>query len=200
VSFFIYGAGGHGKVVFDAMRASNKICEGFVDERPVNKWMNLPVFNFSFLKAQENENNVMHIAIGSCASRAKICSELSGVDFFSVYHPSSIISPSAVIGIGSFLAAGSIIGPDVKVGMHSIINHHAVIDHDCVVGNFCHIAPLASLGGGVSIGQNVLIGAGAIVLPGIKIDDYSIVGAGAIVTENVQSRTTVVGNPARAIN
>lgn len=199
MNYFIYGAGGHGKVVLDAMRLLNLTCDGFVDDKAIDRWAGLPVLKCAFLNSRNIGNSAIHIAIGSCAVREKISRELAGNDFFNVYHPGATVSSSAVIEAGSFLAAGSIIGPDAKVGSHCIINHHAVIDHDCIVGNFCHIAPQVSLGGGVRVGQGVLVGAGAVVLPGVMIGDYAVVGAGAVVTKNVQSGITVVGNPARII-
>lgn len=44
------------------------------------------------------------------------------------------------------------------------------------------------------------IGAGAIILPGVKIGEYSIVGAGAVVTKDVPANTVVAGTPAKIIN
>lgn len=49
----------------------------------------------------------------------------------------------------------------------------------------------------VTIGTDVWIGAGAIVMPGVTIEDRVIVGAGAVVTKNLAADTTVVGVPAR---
>ena len=43
------------------------------------------------------------------------------------------------------------------------------------------------------------IGAGAVVLPGCCIGAGSTVGAGAVVTKDVAPGSTVVGNPARAL-
>ncbi len=194
---YIYGAGGHGKVVWDAMQKSSLKCEGFIDDQVLNQWMDLPVFPSSFLN---DLNNIeLHIAIGNCKAREQIANTFQNLKFVSIYHLDAIISSRAKIEVGTFLAAGSIIGPDVSVGKHCIVNHHAVIDHDCSIGDFCHIAPHASLGGGVKVGHGVLIGAGAIVLPGLTINDYVTVGAGSIVTHDIASGITVVGNPARAI-
>jgi sugar O-acyltransferase (sialic acid O-acetyltransferase NeuD family) len=194
---YIYGAGGHGKVVWDAMQKSNLKCEGFIDDQVLNQWMGLTVFPSSSLNDMKDVE--LHIAIGNCKAREEIVNKFQNLKFISIYHPNAIISSRAKIEVGTFLAAGSIIGPDAKVGKHSIINHHAVIDHDCSIGDFCHIAPHVSLGGGVKVGQGVLIGAGAIVLPGVRIADYVTVGAGSIVTHDIASGVTVVGNPARAI-
>ena len=194
---YIFGAGGHGKVVWDAMQKSNLKCEGFIDDQVLNQWMDLPVFASSSLN--DIKDVELHIAIGNCKTREEIAKKFQSLNFFSIYHPDAIISSRAKIEIGTFLAAGSIIGPDTKVGKHSIINHHSVIDHDCSVGDFCHIAPHVSLGGGVKVGQGVLIGAGTVVLPGIKIADYATVGAGSIVTNDVAPGIIVLGSPARAI-
>jgi acetyltransferase-like isoleucine patch superfamily enzyme len=51
----------------------------------------------------------------------------------------------------------------------------------------------------IYIGKHVWIGAGAIILPGVKIEDYAVVGAGSIVTANVPKGAIVAGNPARII-
>lgn len=37
------------------------------------------------------------------------------------------------------------------------------------------------------------------ILPGITIDDGSIIGAGSVITKNVEKGTIVAGNPARVI-
>ena len=51
----------------------------------------------------------------------------------------------------------------------------------------------------VIIKDNVWIGAGAIILPGVTIESYSVVAAGAVVTKNVESYKIVGGVPAKEI-
>ena len=51
----------------------------------------------------------------------------------------------------------------------------------------------------VTIKRNAYIGAGAIILPGVTIGEYSIVAAGAVVTKDVPPYTVVAGVPARVI-
>lgn len=51
----------------------------------------------------------------------------------------------------------------------------------------------------VVIGDDVWVGAGAIILPGVTIQDGAIVGAGAVVTRDVASYSIVAGVPAVAI-
>ncbi len=51
----------------------------------------------------------------------------------------------------------------------------------------------------IVIEDNVWIGGGAILLPGVRVGQNSVVGAGAVVSRNVPTNTVVVGNPARVI-
>lgn len=44
------------------------------------------------------------------------------------------------------------------------------------------------------------MGAGAIILPGVIIEDYAVVGAGAVVTKNVGTGSIVAGIPAVKIS
>lgn len=194
---YLYGAGGHSKVVLDAMQITGVDCTGFVDDKDNSAWLGLPVFKIDSLL---NEEAVyLHIAIGDCKTREDIAAKLTHVNFFNVAHPAAILAKMAQIGLGTFLAANSIVAAGARVGNHCIINHAAVVDHDCIVGDFCHISPQSCLGGGVKLGKGVLIGAGAIVLPNLVIADYAIIGAGAVVIKNVAAGVTVVGNPANLI-
>lgn len=49
------------------------------------------------------------------------------------------------------------------------------------------------------IGNHVWIGTGAIILPGIRVNDYAVVGAGSVVTKDVEQGSIVAGNPARVL-
>lgn len=51
----------------------------------------------------------------------------------------------------------------------------------------------------VHIKEGAWIGAGAIILPGVTIGEYSVVAAGAVVTRDVPPYTVVAGVPARVI-
>lgn len=51
----------------------------------------------------------------------------------------------------------------------------------------------------VSIGNNVWIGSKALILPGAKIGDHSVIAAGSIVTGEIPERCLAAGSPARVI-
>lgn len=191
---YIYGAGGHGKVVLDALARTGTVCHAFIDSRPLETCAHLPVISPDNIPQDAH----LHFAIGNSQIREALAKKHQQQHFFSVIHPQASISGSAQISqSGTLVAAQAVVGPDASIGAHCIINHGAVVDHDCIVGNFCHIAPGAILGGGVMLGQHVLIGAGAVVLPGIQIADHVTIGAGAVVTKNINTACVVTGIPAK---
>ena len=51
----------------------------------------------------------------------------------------------------------------------------------------------------VLLKRGAWVGVGAIVLPGVTIEEGAIVAAGAVVSQNVPAFTIVAGNPARAV-
>lgn len=53
--------------------------------------------------------------------------------------------------------------------------------------------------GDTIIGNDVWIGTEAIIMPGIKIGDGSVIGTRAVVTKDVEPYTVVGGNPAKVI-
>ena len=51
----------------------------------------------------------------------------------------------------------------------------------------------------IKIGNNVWIGSNATVLPGVTIDEWSVVAAGAVVSKDVPPYTVVGGVPAKVL-
>lgn len=197
----LIGAGGHAKVVFDAMRCACPEAGVIVrDDNP--RVADKPFFNLqprTPVEFMEGEPMLVHVAIGHNETRRALMDRAaaSGRHAFTIIHPRSIIAIGVNIGPGTFVAAAAVVAPGAVLGRAAIINHAAIIDHDCQMGDFTHIAPHAVLGGGVRVGAGVLVGAGAVVLPGVCIGDGAIVGAGAVVTRDVEPGDTVVGMPAR---
>jgi len=89
VKSYIYGAGGHGKVVWDAMQKSKVECEGFIDDQVLNQWMDLPVFASSFLN--DIKSIELHIAIGNCKIREEIVKIFKSFKSLKVFENKSIL-------------------------------------------------------------------------------------------------------------
>jgi sugar O-acyltransferase (sialic acid O-acetyltransferase NeuD family) len=197
---FLVGAGGHARVVYDALRQS-----GFAGEVQVRdddaSLQGKPFIDLSvetpILDIDQFERS-FHVAIGNNAVRARLSvalqEKLGGL--LTIRHPQVSFALGAHHGVGCFFAAGAIVGPEADIGNGCIVNHGAVVDHDCRVGEYSHIAPNATLGGGVRIGRCCLIGAGAVILPGRDIGDGAIVGAGAVVVRDLPAGGVWTGVPA----
>ncbi|QAU33073.1 acetyltransferase [Janthinobacterium sp. 17J80-10] len=197
----VAGAGGHAKVVIDAMRSAALPGELVVADDDGRKLGQVLLGHrvITPLNSALEGVGAFHVAIGDNAVRARVTEYLAGLGLrlVSVVHPRACIAASASIGDGAFVAANAVLGPDANLGAGCIVNHGAVVDHDCQVAAFSHIAPGATLAGGVRIGSRVLIGAGANILPGVTIGDDCVVGAGAVVLHDLAPGSVHVGVPAR---
>lgn len=119
-----------------------------------------------------------------------------GFSFATLIHPSVLVSKSAIVEQGVVLQAGVSVSANSNIGAFVKINSCANVTHDVTVGDFSTIAPSAVVLSNSQIGEGCYIGANATVLPNRTICDGAVVGAGAVVTKNVDSKLTVMGNPA----
>jgi sugar O-acyltransferase (sialic acid O-acetyltransferase NeuD family) len=202
-NILILGAGGHAKVVIDAILGQQSNPTLFVCDRDESKnGMVIGNFRvtapmFPFIDRLGKLDN-FHVAIGHNLYRQQESIILLGLGIkaMTVVHSYARVAATAVIGEGCFVAANAILGPDSKLGNGCIANHGSVIDHDCIVGDFSHIAPNATLGGKVTVGRRVLVGAGVNILPGVSIGDDCVIGAGAVVVNDLSEPGTYIGTPA----
>jgi sugar O-acyltransferase (sialic acid O-acetyltransferase NeuD family) len=194
----LLGAGGHAKVVYDAIVSAGLATR--VEVRDDDRRLEGAAFLDTTVKTPIGSPQLAHIAIGDNRARSAVAARMAGRQLFTVVHPAAIVSARSAIEPGTFVAAGAVVAAAARIGECAIINHRAVVDHDCEVGRYAHIAPSATLGGAVKVREGALVGAGAVVLPGITIGKWAIVAAGAVVTEAVADGETVYGAPARKKN
>ncbi len=190
---YLFGAGGHAKVIKEILEAQGSRVEAFVDDNPeLMEHKGLPVFHSA------DGLSPMIVAVGLNPDRKAIVSRLD-CDFGVAVHPSAIVSPSATIGEGTVIMPGAIVNADAVIGRHCIVNTGASVGHDCHLEDFCHVAPHATLCGTVHLGEGVLIGAGAVVIQNLSVGAWAVVGAGTVVIENVEGQEMVAGVPATSI-
>lgn len=125
------------------------------------------------------------------------------------------ILPHSSLRVKCFRLMGVNIGENVFIGLNVmidplypemvIIKDYAEIgDNACIYAHSRGTKPLKNIYPRVvrqvHIGRGVWIGApNVVILPGVKIGDYSVVAAGAVVTKDIPSYTVVAGVPARVI-
>jgi len=187
---FIYGAGGQGKVVIDALHSGPpQLQVGLVvDDDPRHYGKTL--MGHPITAPVEIGMERGFIAIGENASRLRIASRYKG-RLVVIAHRASVISQDVSVGEGTIFQAGSIVCTGSRIGENVIINTAASVDHDCVIEDGVHVAPGCRLCGNVRVGRGTLLGAGTIVVPGVRIGRDCFVHAGVTVTSDVPDGETV---------
>lgn len=189
----VFGAGGHGKVVVDAIERHPRLAVAcVVDDRPQDGAVILghPVVGGreTLIACRAAIDGVI-VAIGDNRARIEVARWLEEKNFrlSSVVHPLAVVAPSAVIGAGTLVMPCAVVNADARIGGNAIINSGAIVEHDCDIGDGVHIAPGAVLCGGATIGAGTLVGAGAVVLPGVRVGAMLLVRAGAIIARNMEA-------------
>jgi sugar O-acyltransferase (sialic acid O-acetyltransferase NeuD family) len=195
---YLYGAGGHAKVIIEILQDHNVAGMVAIDESKKGNVLHVPISHKS-IPEKLNADDQLIIAIGNNAIRMRISKQRTDVSYAKAIHRSCNISPSASIGAGTVAMAGVSVNADTVIGQHVILNTNCCIDHDCKIGNYVHVSPNAALAGNVQVGEGTQLGIGACVIPGIKIGKWATIGAGAVIIDDVPDYAVVMGNPGRII-
>jgi UDP-perosamine 4-acetyltransferase len=203
-----FGAGGHAKVMIDALRAGGAFeVVGLLD--PKRELHGRTISGVAVLgddstieKLMADGVSAIFIGVGSAAStslrqRLYEAARARGLDVIKVVHPSAVVSPAATLGRGVSVLAGAIVNASAILGDNVLVNTGAIVEHDCVIEQHTHIATGARVGGSVKIGTGVHVGIGASIRQGISVGAGVVIGAGAAVVDDVPDGAVVVGVPAR---
>jgi sugar O-acyltransferase (sialic acid O-acetyltransferase NeuD family) len=204
------GAGGHAKVLLDALLARGDVqVVGLIDADPELKGMEVlgvKVLGGDDLLPGLHRDGIRHAFLGVGGTsdnthRQRLWSAIhgQGFKFVSVVHPSAVVAKSAVLGEGACLCPGAIVGAGATLGSNVIVNTGAIVEHDCALDDHVHIASGAVLAGGVIVGEGAHVGAGASVRQGIRVGAWALVAMGAAVVDDVPDRMVVAGVPARPL-
>ena len=205
-AIIILGAGGHAKVLIEALLASSAVIKGIVDSNPTlagSRILGVPVLGGDdvvdeFTPSQIRlVNGVGSIGLPILRQRLYERFKVSGYDFATVIHPSAVVASDVILGEGAQIMAGAVIQPGCHIGINSIINTRASVDHDSIVGEHVHVAPGVTMSGCVKIGMGSHIGTGATLIQGKSIGRGCLVAAGAVVTKDIADGAMVRGVPAR---
>lgn len=185
---YLYGAGGHAKVIIDILKSNQIIVDGLFDDQDgIGELLGYPVFSSSDVRAP------LIVSIGNNQMRQRIALSLR-LEYGQAIHPSAIVSEMSRVAEGTVVMQGAIIQSCAVIGRHCIINTGASVGHDCRIADFVHISPHATLCGNVSIGEGTHIGAGTTVIPGVTIGKWCVIGAGSVVTHNIPDEVLAFGN------
>ncbi len=200
--WLIWGKGGHGRVIAEAISQGGGTVAGWVDRDRARD----PEFSEEVILAAALTGQLptgvgrLALGIGDNRERAGIARDIPDAMVPPVIAISAHLSPQALIGPGTVLLTRTVVHPAAVIGRGVIINTGAIVEHDCVVHDWAHLSPGVILSGGVAIEEGAWIGAGAVVLPGVAVGRWATIGAGAVVTRDVPDHATFVGIPAGPID
>lgn len=213
-AFLIRGGGGHGAVVYEALRATLDEVEVIVwdDAQQVHPLLG----GLTRVRTQKDAQQMaaqyatldVMVAIGNPILRAQLVDEVKSafvsgpnLAFPNVIHKTAFVSPSAVLGEGVFVGPQAVINTQARVGSFCIINTGAVVEHDCILESFATLNPHAVLGGGVLLRKYVVLGLNASVRDHVVLTSGVVVGMGGVVVRNHESENaTLLGVPCRPRN
>lgn len=171
----IIGAGGHGKVIADAIvKAGQYNLLGFVDAKlPIGT----TVFgDYKIIETQDNIASLMNdstkfiIGIGNNEVRSKIYTQFANsLAWATVNHPSAVIAGDVKIGEGSVLLANAVVNASSTIGQFTIIDSGVIVDHECAIGSFSHLTIGTLVGSNSKLKSNLKTELGQIIKPFTEI-------------------------------
>ncbi|MDX9859388.1 MAG: acetyltransferase [Rhodospirillales bacterium] len=203
----ILGAGGHARVVLDALLARSDWSRfAFVDRDATlygRRISGVPVVGDDDALANARDNGFTHFivglgGVGDNTMRRTLFEKglAAGLAPISAVHPAARLAVSSRIGGGTAVMAGVVVNPDATVGTNVVLNTGCIVEHDSRIGDHAQIAPGAIVLGSVTVGRLAYIGAGAVLLQGVTIGEGAVVGAGAVVLGDVPDGARSIGVPA----
>jgi len=204
----VWGAGGHGRVVADAVaRAGKFTLAGWIDDvsprRVGELFEGVPVLGGpeQLPKLLAEGVDWLIVAVGACPARERLAEVAvrAGMRLATVVHPAATVARTAVLGPGTFVAAGAVVAPGARLGSNVIVNHGATVDHDGELADAVHVCPGAHLAGNVRVGARSWIGIGAAVVERVSVGADTMVGAGSVVVRDLPDGIVAYGCPARIV-
>ncbi|MDJ0836767.1 MAG: acetyltransferase [Acidobacteriota bacterium] len=198
---FIFGCGGHAKVVSAVVEAEGVYrIAGYVEtEVTADRFLDLPRISESEYLAKHKQTPLL-VAVGENAIRGQVVRRLTlsgGLTYPTAVHPSAVIHPSVTLGRGTVVMPHVTINPDSRVGDFCVINTNAVLEHDCRLADLVSLAPSSTVCGGCTIGEGAYIGAGATIIHNRNIGAWSVLAAGSVATVDLGEMVVARGLPAR---
>lgn len=204
----VLGAGGHAKVLINALQLCSVQVLGITD--PDSALVGQAVLGVPIIGTDDELQNysageVLLVnglgSVGLPLARRRLFDEYRklGFAFATVIHPAAVVGADVEIGEGSQVMAGAVLQPGVCIGKNVIINTRASVDHDCQIGHHTHIAPGTTLSGDVHVGVGSHVGTGVSIVQGVRIGDGSLIGAGSVVLKDLPSGVKAYGCPAKVV-
>lgn len=200
----VLGAGGHAKVVIEALRAVGREVAGCLDPRGSEAALpGAPVLGGDgWLDSPAARGVEIAVGVGANPDTAarKRLHELAaskGAALCIVVAPGAWVSPTASVAPGAQILTNAVVHAGATIGAGAVVNTAAVVEHDAAVGDHAFLSPRAVLCGAATVGELAFVGAGAVVLPGVNVGRRAVVPAGAVVRRDLPDDAILVDGRVR---
>jgi len=164
-SVYVLGAGGHGRVVLDALLANCIQVTGILDAnaQPSAQMLGVPILGGDeYLDRVTIAQTFLVNGLGANPKTFKrrnifTVMKTRGFTFKSFKHPSAIVSSRISMGEGCQVMAGAVIQAGVTLEENVVINTRASIDHNCMISSHAFIAPGVTLCGNVTVASSAFM-------------------------------------------
>jgi sugar O-acyltransferase (sialic acid O-acetyltransferase NeuD family) len=204
----ILGAGGHARVLIDALHHLGVEMMGITDPDKTlwgQTYMDIDVLGPDEKIFDVHPERILLVnALGSTQStkaRQKLFEtwQQRGYSFATVVHPKAVVARSVTLAEGVQVLAGVIINPNTIIGANTIVNTGAIVEHDCTVSDHVHLAPGVRVAGNVTVGGGTHVGIGSTVIQGLTVGENCLIAAGAVVVRDVPDHSVVMGVPGKIV-
>lgn len=199
---------GHNVVIRENVRIGDncKILDGAVlGKMPVKASMSAVPLEQKRLPSLEICSGVT-IGAGCVIYRGTKIADMAFFGDHATVREDVVIERETIIGCGATIENMVTIGKKTKIETNAYITAYSTIE------DYCFVAPCVVFSNdnylsrteerkkhykGAYLKKGARIGAGAVLLPGVTIEEDGLVAAGSVVTKDVPARQTVVGAPAK---
>lgn len=203
----IVGAGGMGRTLYDMAQESigygnEFLIKGFIDDNmyALDGFNGYPSIIGSISSYVPEDEDIFICSIGGVSRKSCIQKILDRKGhFLTMIHKTARIGSNVQLGKGNLVGAFTTIAADAKIGNYNFIQSYTIIGHDVVIGDWNRIDSHVMCIGGIKIGNHNMIHTSAVLNHQVEVGDDAHIGACSFVTRNVESGTTVFGNPARRL-
>ena len=206
-NLIIVGAGGMGRTMFDMARESIGYddlftIKGFIDDNTdaLMDFCNYPALLGTICDYSPAKDDVFICSIGGSSRRGCMESIIRrGGEFISLIHRTARIGSNVHLGKGNMIGAYTTVAADAWIGDYNFIQSLTIVGHDVKIGNWNRIDSMVMLIGGICIGNHNMIHTQAVLNHNVRVGDDAKISACSFVISDVESGTTVFGNPARRL-
>lgn len=145
------------------------------------------------------ENDRFVLAVGKVDVRKKLIRILKkkGASFFSLIHPTAIVSKTAMLGEGVMVCPFGLVNSHAQLGDFVLLNIFASVAHDAKIGDHSVLCPYATVNGFAKLGEEVFMATHSTVIPSISVGKGATISANSVATRNVPPGSVVFGVPGK---